>query len=148
MAKGSDKGGSVMALWVFKQEPTCYSFADLQRDGRTVWDGVNNALARKYLRQIKRGDRILFYHTGKDKAVVGEMRAVSDAKEAPAAGDPHAVVVEVEAVRALTRPVTLAEIKADTALATWDLARLPRLSVAPTTAAQWRRIEELSEAGG
>ena len=137
-----------MALWVFKQEPTCYSFADLQRDGRTVWDGVNNALARKYLRQIRRGDRILFYHTGKDKAVVGEMRAISDAREAPATDDPHAVAVEVEAVRALARPVTLAEIKADKALATWDLARLPRLSVAPATEAQWRRIEEMSEAKG
>jgi predicted RNA-binding protein with PUA-like domain len=148
MAKGSEEGGSVMALWVFKQEPTCYSFFDLQRDGRTVWDGVNNALARKYLRQIKRGDRILFYHTGKEKAVVGEMRAIGDAKEAPAPDDPHAVVVEVEAARALARPVTLAEIKADAALATWDLARLPRLSVAPTTEAQWRRIQELSEAGG
>lgn len=137
-----------MALWVFKQEPTCYSFADLRRDGRTVWDGVSNALARKYLRQIKRGDRILFYHTGKEKAIVGQMRAVTDSREAPTADDPRAVVVEVEAVRPLARPVTLAEIKADAVLADWDLARLPRLSVAPTTEAQWRRIEELSETPG
>ena len=102
-----------MALWLFKQEPTCYSFADLRRDGRTVWDGVNNALARKHLRQIKRGDRVLFYHTGKEKAVVGVMRAVADAREAPTADDPKAVVVEVEAVKQLARPVTLAEIKND-----------------------------------
>jgi len=78
-----------MALWVFKQEPTCYSFADLRRDGRTVWDGVHNALARKHLRQIKRGDRIFFYHTGKEKAVVGVMRAVADARDAPTADVPR-----------------------------------------------------------
>src|SRR5215212_1926594 len=62
-----------MALWLFKQEPSCYSLADLKRDGSTTWDGVANALARKNLRQTKSGDRVLFYHTGKEKAVVGEM---------------------------------------------------------------------------
>src|SRR5207249_7495453 len=59
--------------WLFKQEPECYSYADLERDGRTVWDGVTNSLAQKNLRQVRVGDRILFYHTGKQKAVVGEM---------------------------------------------------------------------------
>ena len=137
-----------MALWVFKQEPTCYSFEDLRRDGRTLWDGVNNALARKYLRQVKRGDRVLFYHTGKEKAVVGVMRAAADARPAPTADDPGAVVVEVEPVRRLARPVTLAEIKADSVLADWDLVRLPRLSVMPVTETQWRRVEELSAANG
>ena len=135
-----------MARWLFKQEPSCYSFADLQRDGRTVWDGVGNAVARKHLRQIKRGDPVLFYHTGKEKAVVGVMRAVADARAAPTDDDPGAVVVEVEPVRALARPVSLAEIKQDKALAAWELARLPRLSVMPATEAQWRRVEELAEA--
>ncbi len=79
-----------MALWLFKQEPTCYSFADLRCDGRTVWDGVDNPLARKHLRQIKCGDRILFYHTGKEKAVVGVMRAVAAARDVPTADDPKA----------------------------------------------------------
>src|SRR5437764_10979323 len=102
-----------MAMWLFKQEPGCYSFADLRRDGRTVWDGVSNALARKYLRQIKRGDRVLLYHTGKEKAVVGVMRAATDARPAPTADDPGAVVVEVEPERPLARPVPLAEIKKD-----------------------------------
>ena len=134
-----------MALWVFKQEPKCYSFADLQRDGRTVWDGVGNALARKHLRQVKRGDRVLFYHTGAEKAVVGVMRAAADARPAPTADDAGAVVVEVEPVRPLARPVSLAEIKKRPALAGWELARLPRLSVMPATEAQWRRVEELSE---
>jgi predicted RNA-binding protein with PUA-like domain len=135
-----------MARWLFKQEPACYSFADLQRDGKTQWDGVSNALAKKHLRQVKRGDRVLFYHTGKEKAVVGEMRAAADARDAPTADDPTAVVVEVEAVRALPRPVPLAEIKADPVLAQWDLVRLPRLSVVPVTEAQWRRVQELSAA--
>jgi predicted RNA-binding protein with PUA-like domain len=133
-----------MALWIFKQEPTCYSFSDLQRDGRTVWDGVSNALARKYLRQIKRGDHIFFYHTGKEKAVVGVMRAAAAAREAPTPDDPKAVVVEVEPVKLLARPITLAEIKADPVLADWDFVRLPRLSVTPTTESQWKRIEKLS----
>lgn len=133
-----------MALWLFKQEPTCYSFADLVRDGRTAWDGVSNALARKHLRQVKRGDRILFYHTGKDKAVVGVMRAVSDARPEPTADDPGAVVVDVEPVEALSRPVPLSEIKADKTLAQWELVRMARLSVMPATEAQWRRVEKLA----
>jgi predicted RNA-binding protein with PUA-like domain len=135
-----------MALWIFKQEPTCYSFSDLQRDGRTVWDGVGNPLARKNLRQIKRGDLVFFYHTGKEKAVVGVMRAAADARDAAIDDDPKAVVVEVEPVKALPRPVTLAELKADPTLADWDFVRLPRLSVAPTTESQWKRVEELSAA--
>jgi predicted RNA-binding protein with PUA-like domain len=137
-----------MARWLFKQEPGCYSFADLTRDGKTVWDGVSNALAKKHLRQVKRGDRVLFYHTGKEKAVVGEMRAVADAREAPTADDPTAVVVEVAPVRELPHPVSLARIKADRLLKDWDLVRLPRLSVVPMTAAQWLRVEELSAAEG
>ncbi|HBI42328.1 MAG TPA: EVE domain-containing protein [Planctomycetales bacterium] len=136
-----------MALWIFKQEPICYSFSDLRRDGRALWDGVGNALARKNLRQIKRGDLVLFYHTGKEKAVVGVMRAAADARDAPTADDPKAVVVEVEPVKPLPRPVTLAEIKSDPVLADWDFVRLPRLSVTPTTESQWKRIKELTATG-
>ncbi len=133
-----------MALWLFKEEPDHYSFADLQREGRTLWDGVANNLARQHLRQVKQGDRVLFYHTGKEKAVVGLMRVVGDPQANPAGDDPKDVVVEVEAVRPLPRPVPLTRIKADPLLAAWDLVRLPRLSVLPVTQAQWKRIEELS----
>jgi predicted RNA-binding protein with PUA-like domain len=136
-----------MGRWLFKEEPTHYSFADLRRDGRTVWDGVSNALARQHLRQVRRGDRVFFYHTGKEKAVVGEMRVRSDPQADPDADDPKEVRVEVEAVRPLPHPVTLARIKGDPLLAGWDLVRLPRLSVMPVTDEQWRRIEELSEEG-
>jgi predicted RNA-binding protein with PUA-like domain len=130
-----------MALWLFKEEPETYCYADLERDGKTVWDGVANNLALQHLRKVRRGDRVLFYHTGKEKAVVGEMRVTAGSRPA----DGKMVVVEVTPVRALARPVTLAEIKQDAALADWELVRLPRLSVVPVTESQWRRIMELSQ---
>jgi predicted RNA-binding protein with PUA-like domain len=133
-----------MALWLFKEEPDHYPFRDLEREGTTLWDGVTNNLARQHLRQVRRGDRILYYHTGKEKAVVGEAVAVGDPKPDPAGDDPKAVVVEVRAVRQLPRCVPLARIKGDPLLKEWDLVRLPRLSVVPVTEAQWRRVEELS----
>jgi predicted RNA-binding protein with PUA-like domain len=136
-----------MGRWLFKEEPTHYNFRQLQSDGRTVWDGVSNALARKHLRQVRRGDRVFFYHTGKEKAIVGEMRLVSDPRTDSQASDPNEVLVEVEAVRLLPHPVSLARIKGDPLLADWDLVRLPRLSVMPVSDEQWRRIEELSEQG-
>ena len=137
-----------MARWLFKEEPTHYNFADLERDGSTLWDGVSNALARKHLRQVQPGDRILYYHTGDEKAVVGLMEAVSGPQSDPKDDDPKAVVVEVKAVRKLKRPVTLARIKADKLLADWDLVRNSRLSVVPVSPQQWRRVEELAKPGG
>ena len=133
-----------MARWLFKEEPEHYSFADLRRDRTTVWDGVTNTLAQKHLRQVKAGDRVLFYHTGKEKAIVGEMRITRGPR--PAEEGSKLVVVEVEAVRPLARPVSLATIKDDPLLADWQLVRLPRLSVMPVSAEQWRRVVELSEA--
>jgi predicted RNA-binding protein with PUA-like domain len=137
-----------LARWLFKEEPNHYSFADLVRDKKAVWDGVSNALARQHLRQVRVGDRAFFYHTGKEKAIVGEMRIVGGPAPQPGSDDPKSVVVEVEPVRALKRAVTLAEIKDDELLADWDLVRLPRLSVMPVTVAQWRRVEELGRADG
>jgi predicted RNA-binding protein with PUA-like domain len=138
-----------MALWLFKEEPDHYSFADLQRDGTAVWDGVKNALARNHLRQVRVGDRVWFYQSGKVKAVVGEMKVTGGPRPDPAEpGDPKSVVVEVAPVRALARPVTLAEIKEVPTLAGWELVRLPRLSVMPVTEAQWQGVEELSRAPG
>jgi predicted RNA-binding protein with PUA-like domain len=131
-----------VARWLFKEEPTHYSFAELKADGKTVWDGISNALALQNLRQVRRGDRVFFYHSGKEKAIVGEMRIVADPKTN--ADDPKDVSVEVEAVRALPNPVTLAQIKAEPALADWELVRMSRLSVMPVTEAQWKRVEQLS----
>lgn len=135
-----------MAYWLFKEEPDHYNLADLERDGTTLWDGVTNNLARQNLRKVKRGDRIWYYHSGKEKAIVGEMRAVGDPGPDPDSDDPKAVVVEVKAVRRLRTSVPLSRIKADPLLADWDLVRLPRLSVMPVSEAQWRRVEELSQA--
>jgi predicted RNA-binding protein with PUA-like domain len=133
-----------MANWLFKEEPEHYSYTDLERDGQATWDGVSNNLARKNLRQVKKGDRIFYYHTGKEKAVVGEMVAVADATTDPKSDDPKAVAVKVKPVRRLPLPVTLEQIKADTTLADWELARLPRLSVMPVSDAQWKRVEALA----
>ena len=133
-----------MAKWLFKEEPTHYSYADLERDGTAVWDGVANALALQHLRKVRSGDRVLLYHTGKEKAVVGEMVVTGG----PVAGDGKAVAVTVRAVRRLQHPVTLARIKKDPAFAGWELVRLSRLSVMPVTDAQWRRVEELGKNPG
>jgi predicted RNA-binding protein with PUA-like domain len=135
-----------VARWLFKEEPEHYSFGDLQRDGRTVWEGVTNALARQNLRQVRKGDRVFFYHTGKERAIVGEMRVAVGPRPDPAENDDKSVVVDVVAVRALKRPVTLAEVKDDALLAGWDLVRLGRLSVMSVTDVQWQRVEELSRA--
>jgi predicted RNA-binding protein with PUA-like domain len=130
--------------WLFKEEPDHYNYADLERDGTTVWDGVSNNLALKYLRQVRNGDRVLYYHSGKEKAVVGEMRVVSGPRPDPQDPEGNGVVVEVRAVRRLTIPVTLAQIKQDPELADWELVRLPRLSVVPVSSVQWDRVEELA----
>jgi predicted RNA-binding protein with PUA-like domain len=138
-----------MAGWLFKEEPDHYGFHDLERDGETIWDGVENALARQHLRQVRAGDRIWYYHTGKEKAIVGEMVAVGDAFADPARNhnDARAVVVRVRPVRRLPRPVTLRRIKEDETLANWELVRMARLSVMPVSADQWRRVEQLAREG-
>jgi predicted RNA-binding protein with PUA-like domain len=132
--------------WLFKEEPEHYSFADLERDKMTLWDGVSNNLALKNLRSVRPGDRVLFYHTGKERAVVGEMRVLEGPMPDPATNDPKSVVVKVEAVKRWLRPVTLDEIKKDAQLRSWDLVRLPRLSVLKVGPAEWKRLVEMSRA--
>jgi predicted RNA-binding protein with PUA-like domain len=132
--------------WLFKEEPDHYSYADLERDKSTLWTGVANPLARKHLRSVKPGDRILYYHTGKERAIVGEMRVAEAPTQEPDSDDASAVAVKVEPVGRWPKPLTLERIKQDKTLATWELVRLPRLSVMPVTAAQWQRLEQLREA--
>jgi predicted RNA-binding protein with PUA-like domain len=132
--------------WLFKTEPSAYSFQQLQKDQKTVWDGVKNNLALKHLAGIKKGDSIFIYHTGDEKAAVGEAKALSDAYPDPAKKDPRLLVIEIAAGKALPRPVTLAEIKANPKLKSFDLVRLPRLSVMPVSEVQWEIIEAM--AGG
>ena len=130
--------------WLFKTEPTAYSFQQLVTDKRTVWDGVKNNLALKHLSGIKKGDEIFIYHTGDEKAAVGIARALSGAYPDPAKKDFKLKVVEIEAVKALSRPVTLAEVKASAKLKGFDLVRLPRLSVMAVSDEQWKIIEEMA----
>jgi predicted RNA-binding protein with PUA-like domain len=134
-----------VANWLFKEEPDHYSYADLEGDGATLWDGVTNALARQNLRKVRKGDRILFYHTGKEKAVVGEMIALSNAGADPNDADPKAVVVKVKPVRKLPSCVSLKRIKSEPALVGWELVRNSRLSVMPVSDVQWRRIDAMSK---
>jgi predicted RNA-binding protein with PUA-like domain len=130
--------------WLFKEEPASYSFAEFTRDKGTTWSGVKNPLAQKHLRSVKKGDNIFYYHTGNEKAVVGVARAASDPYPDPTDKTGKAVVVDVTPVRALPRPVTLAEIKATKAFAQFPLTRLPRLSVMPVSDSEWKLIEAMS----
>jgi predicted RNA-binding protein with PUA-like domain len=131
--------------WLFKEEPTHYSYDDLVRDGRTSWTGVRNPVAQRHLRSIAKDDRIFFYHTGKEKAVVGVARAAAASYPDPADPDGKLYAVDVVPVRTLKQPVTLAAIKADKSFASFVLTRVPRLSVMPVTDQQWDRIEGMAK---
>lgn len=135
-----------MALshWLVKSEPNSYSYADLERDGRTVWDGVRNNAAALHLKAMKEGDEVLFYHSQEGLAVVGIARVVRTAF--PDKTDPTGrfVAVELAPVRALARPVTLAEMKADAALAGMAMLRQSRLSVSPVSADEWAAILKMA----
>ena len=131
--------------WLFKEEPSNYSYDDLVKDGRTSWTGVKNPLAQKHLRAVKKGDSIFFYHTGSEKAVVGIAKAAGAAYPDPKDKEGKLYAVDVEPVRKLKNPVTLAAIKGDRAFATFVLTRMPRLSVMPVSDAEWKRILEMSD---
>jgi predicted RNA-binding protein with PUA-like domain len=130
--------------WLFKEEPANYSFDNLVRDGKTSWTGVRNPLAQKHLRSVKKGDKIFFYHTGDEKSVIGICRAAGDAYADPADKTGKQFAVDVEPVKKLTSPVTLAAIKGDERFATFVLTRVPRLSVMPVSDDEWKRIVEMS----
>jgi len=131
-----------MARWLMKSEPESYGWSDLERDRGTEWDGVRNNAARLHLRAMKPGDEAFFYHSMSDKAVVGIMRITREARPDPKA--PDWVSVRVEPVKALARPVTLAEIKAEPRLSKMELIRQSRLSVAPVREDEWKVVLELA----
>lgn len=132
--------------WLVKQEPEDYSWSDFARDGRTEWTGVRNYQARNNLNDMKRGDAVLFYHSGGDKAVVGLASVERSAYPDHTSDEPGWIAVTLKPVRALARPVTLAQIKADPAFKDFVLVRNSRLSVMPVSAKEFARILEL--AGG
>ncbi len=127
-------------MWLLKTEPGEYAYDDLEREGRARWDGVRNPAAQRNLRAMKKGDRVLVYHTGDEKAVVGEAEVVGEAYPDPKFPAGKLVVVDLEPRGRLARPVTLAEIKELAAFADSPLVRQGRLSVVPLDATQWKAI--------
>ena len=132
-----------MAFWILKTEPSTYSFGDLQKAKRAVWDGVANPVALRNLRAMAIGDEAMIYHTGDEKAVVGLARVVRAAYADPKQDDPRLVVVDLEAGKPVPAPVTLKAIKADPAFADLALVRQGRLSVVPVPAALWTRLLDM-----
>ena len=130
--------------YLFKEEPANYSYDDLVRDGSTSWTGVKNPVAQKHLRGVKKGDRIFFYHTGDEKSVIGICRAAGDAYQDPKDKTGKLYAVDVEPVKKLKAPVTLAAVKADKRFADFPLTRVPRLSVMPVPQDVWDAIVKMS----
>lgn len=130
-----------MAIWLLKTEPTVYSYADLERDGETMWDGVTNNTALQNIRKMQEGDRALIYHTGDERQVVGLATVSRGYYVNPEHDDPKLAVCDVKADCKLEKPITLAQVKAVPELATSDLVRLGRLSVVPISEEEWKLIQ-------
>ena len=126
--------------WLLKTEPSTYSFDDLVRDKRTTWDGVSNPVALKNLRAMRKGDQAFVYHTGAEKAIVGIARIAGDPRPDPKLDDPRLGGVELEPVRGLRKPVSLAAVKADRRFADFALVRISRLSVMPVPPDTWKAL--------
>ena len=126
-----------MNYWLIKTEPNCYSFDDLVREKRTRWDGVTNNWALKFIREVKKGDRVFVYHTGKDKHIAGTAEVVKAPYPDPEADDDKIVVFDVKPLKPLKKPVTLAEIKKDKRFADFELVKFSRLAVMPVSPERW-----------
>ena len=131
--------------WLVKQEPSTYSYDKLEKEKKTVWDGVHNNLALKHIRLMKKGDQALFYHTGDEKRAVGIIKITKDPYPNPKEDDKRFVVVDVKPVARLKRPVTLDEIKKDSIFKNWDLLRISRLSIMPVPQKLWDAIIKKSK---
>jgi len=131
-----------MAHWILKTEPSAYSFDRLVREKTARWDGVTNPVALKNIRAMQRGDELMIYHTGDEKAVVGLATAASAPYSDPR--DAKLAVVDIRAGAALPHPVALGEIRKEPVLKDLALVRMPRLSVVPATDAQWKKLLQMS----
>jgi len=136
-----------VAYWILKTDADTYPFDQLERERRTVWDGVTNALALKHIRSMAPGDAVLIYHSNVGKELVGLARITSAPYPDPKGKDPKLVVVDLEAERRLPKPVTLAEVKADPAFSDLGLVRMSRLSVIPVPAEQWKKLLQMGGLG-
>ncbi|HUF47390.1 MAG TPA: EVE domain-containing protein [Vicinamibacterales bacterium] len=134
--------------FLVKEEPDNYSFDQFVADGRTTWEGVRNPVAQRNLRSIRKGDLVFYYHTGKEKAVVGIAKAAGHAYPDPKDATGKAHVVDLVPVKRLAEPVTLKAVKADARFADFALTRIPRLSVMPVTAQQWAWLLAMGKTRG
>jgi predicted RNA-binding protein with PUA-like domain len=134
------------SYWILKSDPDTYGYDQLERDRRTTWDGVSNALALQHIRRMAPGDRLLIYHSGAEKALVGLASVVSAPYADPKGNDPKLAVVDIEAAGRLPRPVSLAAVKSDAGFADLGLVRQSRLSVIPVPAEQWTRLLDMAGA--
>lgn len=132
-----------MAYWLVKSEPFKYSWDMLVKDGQTFWDGVRNYAARNHLRDMKKGDEVLFYHSNEGLEVVGIAKVVKEHYPDPTSDDPQWVVVDIKAHKKLKKPVTLAAMKADARLKEMKLIKIGRLSVSPVTGDEWKAVMEM-----
>lgn len=134
-----------MNYWLVKSEPSKYSWDQFVKDKKTSWDGVRNYAARNNLRAMRKGDQVLYYHSNEGLEIVGIAEVMKEAYQDPTTDDTNWVVVDLKPVKALRKPVTLAQIKEDKSFANIALVRLSRLSVQPVTVDEWMRIMELAE---
>ncbi len=129
-----------MNYWLVKSEPFKYSWDQFVKDGKTHWDGVRNYAARNNLKEMAKGDHVLFYHSNEGLAIVGIAEVVKTAYQDPTTDDPNWVVVDLKPLKAIPNPVTLADIKATPELKGMDLVRLGRLSVGTVKPEEYKRI--------
>ena len=132
-----------MAYWLVKSEPIKYSWDQFVKDKQTFWDGVRNYAARNNLREMKKGDEVLFYHSNEGTEIVGIAKVAKEAYQDPTTDDTNWVVVDLKPVKKIKKPVTLSQVKADDRLKNMALVRLGRLSVQPVTDQEWNVIMEL-----
>ena len=133
-----------MAYWLLKTEPGVYSFADLQRDGTTRWDGVTNNLALKHMRAMKRGDGVMIYHSGDEKAIVGFAEVAGAPYPNPKEKGEKIVVVDIKSKKSLKRAITLSEVKSKKEFSSFELVRIPRLSVMPVSEQMWGALLDIA----
>ena len=134
-----------MNYWLLKQEPSVYNFDTLEKEKKTVWDGVHNNLALKYMRSMKKGDKAIFYHTGDERQAAGIVDIITDPYSNPKESDKRFIVFDVKVSSRLKRPVTLDEIKNDSKFRDWELVRNSRLSVMPVPRNLWNDIIKKSK---
>ncbi len=133
-----------MNYWLVKSEPSTYSWEQLLKDKKATWDGVRNYAARNNLKAMKKGDQVFFYHSNEGLAIVGIAEVIKEHYQDPTTDDTNWVVVDLKPLKALKRPVTLAELKADPSMAELQLVRLGRLSVSAVTAAEYKKIMKMA----